>query len=146
MSYFRFFLVAGLLALLMGCDNPKFSTANGNDVAWDSYRGQWLLVNYWAEWCKPCLEEIPELNALDQSDDVTVLGVNYDGIEGQALLNLGSRMQIDYTLLAEDPGPALGWDLPVALPATFVVKPDGTLLEARFGPQTKQTLSALIHQ
>jgi thiol-disulfide isomerase/thioredoxin len=137
-------MVAGLMALLLGCENHSFTTASGKKVAWESYRGQWLVVNYWAEWCKPCLEEIPELNALDRADDITVLGVNYDGVTGQALLDLGDRMRIAYTMLAEDPGPALGWKLPVALPATFIVKPDGELLEARFGPQTEAELRKLI--
>lgn len=148
MQYFQRPLVAlvasiGLMALA-GCQPTTFQDARGDALNWDDLRGQWVIVNYWAEWCKPCLEEIPELNALDASPDVTVLGVNFDGITGQPLRDLGQKMAIDFRLLAEDPGPALGWDLPVGLPASFVVTPDGELLEARFGAQTEDGLKALM--
>ena len=42
--------------------------------------GQWRIINYWAIWCAPCREEIPELNELDRSTELVVLAVNYDGI------------------------------------------------------------------
>lgn len=125
------------LLTLSGCGKVAFEQAQGEPVDWDSLRGQWVLVNYWAEWCKPCLEEIPELNKLDRSSRITVLGVNFDGIKGQALVDLGETMGIRYTMLAEDPGPEFGWKTPVGLPATFVVNPEGELRETRFGPVTE---------
>lgn len=53
-------LLLGVLLALAGCAREEEPTK-----AADTLRqpGQWLLVNYWAEWCKPCLEEIPELGA-----------------------------------------------------------------------------------
>lgn len=143
MKYPRIMLAALILALA-GCEKIEFEQASGEALDWDSLRGQWVLVNYWAEWCKPCLEEIPELNVLDDNPDITVLGVNFDGIRGPELVNLGAKMDIRFGMLAEDPGPAFGWKLPVALPATFVVNPEGELLEARFGPQTEEDLLGLI--
>lgn len=133
-----------LVALLAGCQKVELERAEGQKLAWDTLRGQWVLVNYWAEWCKPCLEEIPELNELDKAPDITVLGVNFDAVKGDALVDLGKRMGIEFTMLAEDPGPEFDWKLPVALPATFIVNPDGNLLEARFGPQTEEEIRALI--
>ncbi|GGE72006.1 thioredoxin [Streptosporangium jomthongense] len=137
-------VVLFLTALLAGCQKVELERAEGPKLAWDDLRGQWVLVNYWAEWCKPCLEEIPELNELDKAPDITVLGVNFDDVQGEALVALGKRMGIEYTMLVQDPGPEFGWKLPVALPATFVVNPDGDLLEARFGPQTEEDIRALI--
>lgn len=132
------------VTLLVGCQKVDLERAEGPALAWDDLRGQWVLVNYWAEWCKPCLEEIPELNELDKAPDITVLGVNFDGVKGDDLVELGKRMNIEYTMLAQDPGPEFDWELPVALPATFVVDPDGKLLEARFGPQTEEDIRTLI--
>lgn len=143
MKYPRFVLAAVLLTLA-GCENTEFPQAGGQTLDWDSLRGQWVFVNYWAEWCKPCLEEIPELNSLDRNTDVTVLGVNFDGVQGDELVALGQKMNIRFTMLEEDPGPTFGWKLPVALPATFIVNPDGDLLEARFGPQTETELLKLV--
>lgn len=149
-----------LTALLAGCSDSgdsndpvpadarslEFSTASGTALPWDTLRGQWVLVNYWAEWCKPCLEEIPELNTIDGLESVTVLGVNYDGISGQALVELGERMGIGFTMLAEDPAGDLGWDVPAGLPATFVITPDGALSDTLMGAQTEADLKAAIGQ
>ncbi|NWN90886.1 TlpA family protein disulfide reductase [Marinobacter adhaerens] len=133
-----------IVPMLAGCQQAEFERAEGPALVWEDLRGQWVLVNYWAEWCKPCLEEIPELNELDKATDITVLGVNFDEIKGEALVDLGKRMGIEYNMLTEDPAPEFDWKVPVALPATFVVGPDGNLLEARFGPQTKEEIRALI--
>lgn len=137
-------MIAAVMLTLAGCEKIEFEQASGQTLDWDSLRGQWVLVNYWAEWCKPCLKEIPELNVLDDNPDITVLGVNFDGIRGPELVSLGAKMDIRFGMLAEDPGPTFDWQLPVALPATFIVNPDGELLEARFGPQTEEDLLSLI--
>src|SRR3546814_7187463 len=69
--------------------------------------GQWLVINYWAEWCAPCRTEIPELNALDKqlkSQSASVLGVNFDGLRGSELRSeehtseLQSLMRISYAV------------------------------------------------
>ncbi|ONF42439.1 redoxin [Marinobacter lutaoensis] len=139
-------LLGGATAWLGGCQPPSFERIGGPPIEWDALRGQWVLVNYWAEWCQPCWEEIPALNALDSAPDITVLGVNFDGVTGSELSALGARMGIEFTLLAQDPGPALGWTSPVGLPATFVVAPDGSLREARFGAQTEAGIRALMRR
>lgn len=139
--------------LLNGCSEttesaapgPAFGLSGGGELHWEDYRGQWVLVNYWAEWCRPCLEEIPELNDVDAIEGVTVMAVNFDGITGTELEELGERMGIAFTMLTDDPAPALGWTLPGALPATFVVNPQGELTETLLGPQTEEELLALMN-
>lgn len=146
MKYLKLSIALFVLVILAGCERTTFQDAQGESLDWDELRGQWVVVNYWAEWCKPCLEEIPELNALDETETALVLGVNFDGITGQNLQNLGEKMDIRFRLLAEDPGPQLGWKLPMGLPASYIVTPEGELLEARFGPQTKEGLLALMRE
>ncbi len=133
-----------LVAILAGCGQPVFETSGGQEIPADQLRGQWVLVNYWAQWCKPCQEEIPELNRLDQNPDIVVLGVNFDGIQGASLDQLADDMGIEFTVLARDPGVDFGWETPVGLPATFVLDPDGVLKEVRFGAQTEASVRALI--
>lgn len=115
-NLFTTVLVIVALGFLAGCEKLEFEQAGGESLDWDDLRGQWVLVNYWAEWCKPCLEEIPELNRVNESGEVTVLGVNFDGVRGQELVDLGDTMGIEFTMLAEDPGGDFGWKTPVALP------------------------------
>ncbi len=140
---FRIGVILASLSLV-GCQNHEFEKPDGTVLDWESLRGHWVLVNYWAEWCKPCLEEIPELNSIDRAGAVIVLGVNFDDVRGQELIDLGRKMGIEYSMLAEDPGPKFGWKTPVALPATFIVDPDGNLVETRFGPQTEEDVKELI--
>ena len=131
-------------ATITGCEKTELQRADGTAVNWDDFRGRWVLVNYWAEWCKPCLEEIPELNELDKAPDISVLGVNFDGVTGTALEQLGEEMGIEFLMLGQDPGPEFGWKMPVGLPATFIVDPSGNLVETRFGPQTEEDIRTLI--
>ena len=83
---------------------------------------------------------------MDALEQVTVLGVNYDGVSGDDLVKLGERMGIGFTMLAEDPSSALGWEVPNGLPATFVVAPDGSLSNTLMGAQTEADLKAAIGQ
>ena len=133
-----------IAVLLGGCGEPDGQLIQRNgaaqDFRFDQWHGQWLVVNYWAEWCAPCRIEIPELNTLDQRPDVQVVGVNFDGIRGAKLQQVTLAMDVTFPTLVEDPGPRYGVARPGVLPMTLVVKPDGTLLSELRGPQTEQTL------
>jgi len=132
------------MVTLAGCSKVELERNEGAPLIWSELRGQWVLVNYWAEWCKPCLKEIPELNALSQNPAITVLGVNFDGITGADLRQLGVRMAIGFDLLNQDPGPQFDWQTPIALPATLVINPQGELQQVLFGEQTQASIRAAI--
>ena len=132
-------VVVWLLLVLHACDGD---TGPAPPPSLESLRGQWVLINYWAQWCKPCIEEIPELNELDAiRDDVTVLGVNFDNAQGDELKKQEAQLGIKFTNLAQDPSAQLGAARPVALPTTLIVNPDGKLVATLLGPQTLESLS-----
>ena len=106
-------------------------------------QGQWRVVNYWAVWCGPCREEIPELNRLHKGTDLVVYAVNYDGKQGEELASQAATMNIEFTILAQDPGPALGVERPRVLPTTLLVDPAGRVTDTLVGPQTQETLLAV---
>ena len=138
------FAIVSMLGLC-ACSGGDTGTPDALDLA--DYRGRWLVINYWAEWCKPCIKEIPELNALDtRYPQVAVLGVNFDGVTGEAL-----RLQIDtlgiaFPVLEQDPSGVLGVPLPSVLPATFILDPDGKLVHSLVGPQTLESLALATGQ
>lgn len=139
------FLLALAVAIILtacGADRPGsagFSLAD--------YKGRWLVVNYWAEWCKPCIKEIPELNALDAKyPQVAVVGVNFDGETGEILRQQIDKLGIAFPVVAVEPSTTLGVDLPSVLPATFIFDPDGKLVHSLVGPQTLETLAAATGQ
>ena len=108
-------------------------------------QGRWLLVNYWAEWCAPCRREIPELNEIHHdsaTSNVYVVGVNFDGIQGEALETLKGQMGIEFPQLREDPSPHWGQAAPTVLPTTYVINPQGELAKVLVGPQTVDALMA----
>jgi thiol-disulfide isomerase/thioredoxin len=107
----------------------------------ESLRGQWVVINYWAQWCKPCIEEIPYLNRLDRDyAQVTVLGVNYDGASGAELEQQRQQLGVEFASLEVDPAEQLGKARPVVLPTTFIVNPQGELVAELIGPQTLESL------
>lgn len=133
-----------LVLVLAGCAREEEPAA-----APDALRppGQWLLVNYWAEWCKPCLEEIPELGAFagKHAGTARVVLVNFDGVTGEALQQQARTLGIPPELLLDrDPAAELGLARPQALPSTFVIGPDGAQRTVLLGPQTVASLEAAI--
>ena len=104
-------------------------------------QGQWVYVNYWAQWCKPCIKEIPELNALDADhSDITVLGVNYDGVSGAELEQQLTSLNVRFDTLSSDPSGALGIQRPMVLPTTVIIAPSGEMHSTLLGPQTLESL------
>ena len=109
------------------------------------FRNEWLVVNYWASWCKPCIKEIPELNKLHQSrKDITVVGVNYDGMSGEELAIESSKLGINFPNLSSDPSSALETSRPIVLPTTMIVDKKLKLRDKLIGPQTRESISVSI--
>lgn len=106
--------------------------------------GTWRVINYWALWCTPCREEIPELNKLAHEAGVTVLGVNFDNKQGDALSADISALNIEFPQLTEDPAGRLGTERPQVLPTTLIVDPAGQLVLTLTGPQTETDLLAAL--
>ena len=143
MKVFTRALCIGLL-LLCGCSGDAGPPPEPESAA-PGPRGQWVLINYWAEWCAPCIKEIPELNEVDRRyPDVTVLGVNFDGAEGEELRQQVETLGVAFPTLATDPGGAMGLARPQVLPTTRVVDPDGQLHHTLVGPQTLASLAAAV--
>ena len=135
-------------ACLFACGaEPPAELAGGGQVRFSELTGRWLVINYWAEWCAPCRDEIPELNELhDQRHEhgLEVLGVNYDDVRGKKLVELIGEMGIRFPVLTEDPRARWGYEQPDVLPVTVVIGHDGRLRAQMKGPQTLETLLAAI--
>ena len=128
-----------LAVLLNAC------SASNNDPLEDA-KGKWTYINYWATWCKPCIEEIPELNEFAaQNPYLMVLGVNFDGIEGEELAIAEEKLGIEFANLAQDPYQQFGYQRPNVLPMTVVINPEGEVVKQLIGPQTFGSLMAAFN-
>ncbi|WP_373186548.1 TlpA family protein disulfide reductase [Halopseudomonas sp.] len=145
MSHFYATSLALLTLILTGCGQPQWTDHRGEMVSQSDLENRWVVVNYWAEWCAPCREELPELNALARvSDDLLVLGIHFDGYQGEELYRLSEQMDIRFPVVGHDFAEAHGLALPQILPTTYIIDPQGDLAHSLQGPQTEQQLLALM--
>ncbi len=143
-------VVAPLLALMLlaGCADRSghYAADRGAGVDLNALDGRVLVVNYWAVWCAPCRHEVPELNQLASQDaaTVTVVGVNYDRVQGAQLSEQVAQLGIEFPTLLADPAAALGHTASGVLPETLIVAPSGELVDVLVGPQTLKSLRDAI--
>ena len=176
MTQFRVLLPACLLLLLAACqreaevptaepapmpdpvqaapakDTPKdepalrVQTLDGATYDLAAHRGKWVVVNYWATWCRPCLEEMPELSALDaMREHVEVVGLAYEEIEPEALRAFLEKRPVVYPVAIVDVyDPPADFPAPRGLPVTYLIDPDGKLAKQFLGPVTAAEIDAAI--
>jgi thiol-disulfide isomerase/thioredoxin len=122
---------------------------NGVPQALNQWQGKIIVLNFWATWCPPCREEMPELSALNteyQEKNVIVIGIALDEIGLIKEFNVENK--VSYPLLAaEDTGANLAANLgnnKSALPYTVIIKQDGTVANTYFGRISKPLLEEAL--
>lgn len=138
--YCLFLLCCGLI--LSSCSKTEYTDNHGNSGNFSDYRGQWIVINYWATWCKPCIVEMPELNhfSTSQAGKAVVFGVDFDQNTGEKLQQAVTKLNIEFPVLLHDPAQLLNYPKPQVLPTTLIFSPEGKLVKTLTGPQTSQTL------
>lgn len=151
-------LLLALLGLLCICapaaavfesDEPVDFTLErlgGGQASLSDYRGEWVVVNYWATWCAPCRKEMPELSELHEArSDVTVLGLAYEETEDAEFEEFLTKYHASYPILKVDVyAPPAPFGAPRVLPTTIILDRTGRPVKSFLGPVTRQAIEDFI--
>ncbi len=136
------------LVLLLSCSDSnsnQYGLLDGGFIQIPPVKG-WVLVNFWAPWCEPCLKEIPELNALSKqlpSPLVAMVGIYFDPVEQKTLRKAQQKYRISFPLLSPSVK-SLPVPLPQSLPANYLINSQGDIFGPLLGPQTQQSIRLAI--
>mgnify|MGYP001258775628 FL=1 len=130
------------LLIVISCQNNDIEIFNGPDTNLNKLNGNWIVINYWADWCAPCIKEIPELNEFaKENNDLLVFTFNFDQLDEDDLKPVAQKFNIEVPSIVTHPRDIWGIQTPPAVPATFFINPDGDLALSLFRPQTKDDLN-----
>jgi thiol-disulfide isomerase/thioredoxin len=133
------------LLLLFACQKNDIEVFNGSNTNLDKLKGNWVVINYWADWCAPCIKEIPELNEFaNENKDILVFTFNFDQLDQEDLAPVANKFNIKVPSLVTHPRDIWGIQTPPAVPATFFINPNGELSLSLFRPQTKDALNSIL--
>ena len=124
------------------------TTLDGKTFDLAAQRGKWVIVNYWATWCVPCIKEMPDISHFVATHkNVAAIGLAYDDSELADIKAFVVKHPVVYPIAQVTlDKPLKDFDEPRGLPTTYLIGPDGKVAKHIVGPITEASLAALIGQ
>jgi DsbE subfamily thiol:disulfide oxidoreductase len=143
------FFTKGNGALEVGSEAPDASLprlAGPGEQSLSDYRGEWVLVNFWASWCVPCRDESPDLEAFHRryrERDFTVLGIDYRDVTSDGIAFV-REFGLTYPMLRDREGEIYDDFGATGVPESYLLDPDGRLRLLRRGPVDAEYLNRYV--
>ena len=143
--------LALVVALGLGCGEPPaerplaedftLPLLGGGDSTLSALRGKPVLVDFWATWCAPCIQQVPLFNAFhaEHGDRVGLLAIATDADGAEVVEPFAAEHDIRYPVLLGSEALARNWGL-IGFPTLFVIDPEGRIREAHVGPLSEEWL------
>jgi peroxiredoxin len=121
----------------------QLTTLEGETLRLSDLRGQWVILNFWATWCEPCVRELPDLIALAQETETRLLAINMREDEATVRAFL-AKHQLELTVLMSPDDATLAAYQVLSLPQTVLIHPIGEIHWRQFGLVNPQILAAQL--
>lgn len=124
------------------------TTLDGKTFDLAAQHGKWVIVNFWATWCIPCIKEMPDISHFVATHkQVAAIGLAYDDSELADIKAFVAKHPVAYPIAQVTlDKPLKDFDEPRGLPTTYLISPDGKVAKRFVGPVTAATLEAAIGQ
>ena len=145
----RLLLIAALLLTSSTAFPTGFTLSDslGKTHQLSDYKGKWVLVNFWATWCLPCVKEIPDFTALYEAHkgkDLMVLGVAMDFDNPKEVIDYARKLSMSYPLILGDDKMIDQFDRVVGLPTSYLYDPKGSLVLKKVGTLPLETIEQFL--
>lgn len=147
-SFIIFVLFFITTPTLTSAQTPDFSLKDsaGKTHRLSDYPGKWVLINFWATWCAPCLKEIPDLTALHEArKDIVIIGVAMEYDDPATVMKFVDDLSIPYPIVLGNQKIAGQIDELSMLPSTYLFDPTGNPAARKVGLISRAEIEAFIN-
>lgn len=135
-----------LASVNVAAENFAFKDMQGKEQRLSDYKGKWVLVNFWATWCPPCLEEIPDLvdmHNAHKASDLVVIGVVMSS-SLDSVKSFSEQLDISYPIVIGTSKIVAQIGKVEALPTSYLYDPTGKLVSYQAGIVTREAIENYI--
>ena len=139
-------LIAFLLILLTSCSRTDIDITQGGGISSEQLKDKIVVLNIWADWCPPCIVEMPYFNKIDEQENIVVLGFHFDQFDvlaNEEVNRLINKFDMKFLNMETDPREIWGMEIPVHVPTTYIIK-NNEIVETLITQQTYESLQSAL--